>query len=222
MRYALRLASMLSLLLIIVLVLIVGVPRLIYGEPKGDWLTWQSDSTCELPCWRGIVPGKTTLGEAHLILQHFPDIVSNDDSHTNRIAPFRADFFYVRTRTTKNQIVLQSFTGSFDSLDDTIRQISLVYLLDFPQAIERLGKPDQMAILTNNSTITIYLSFKRNLVFTYYFFSTFAGNSTNFCKTGIESLKINLITLRNHDDPTQYQPWTGYDSLKKTLCDTTQ
>lgn len=38
------------------------------------WSSWLINSTCQLPCWRNITPGVTTIKEAISILENSPDV----------------------------------------------------------------------------------------------------------------------------------------------------
>lgn len=44
-------------------------------EPRGEWLIdWMEDPVCEPPCYKQIIPGKTTLEEAHKYLLASPEV----------------------------------------------------------------------------------------------------------------------------------------------------
>jgi hypothetical protein len=43
--------------------------------PRSTWLTqWLAEPLCELPCYRGIIPGKTTLEDAKKIVKEIPEV----------------------------------------------------------------------------------------------------------------------------------------------------
>ncbi len=220
MSYALRLASILSLLLIIVLALIVGVPRIVYGAPKGNWLTWQSDSACEFSCWRGVVLGKTTLAEAYSILRRYPDFDPDEGEYLRRMVPYRDGSFLIRTPTGRIRGLMKLWTGKQILSSDIVTELSLEYEDSLSETIKLLGQPDQVVILKDNLYFSFYLSFGQKRVVT-----TSGGvvdGLPTVCRTGVENLVVRFIFMRNYDDPLPYQPWTGYDVLKKALCNIVQ
>jgi hypothetical protein len=219
-RSVIRITSILSIALSLVLTVIIFVPRAIYGAPKGNWLTWQSDSTCELPCWRGITPGKTTFKQAEAILRNMPAV-----SVTMFHLPDGSEVWTGR-------FTLQTLNGAFQG---TISLPSLNYLDVQPiggimfanfrgtsaaSLIQQLGAPAYVYMPESASNRTLNIYWRQGVGIQ----TIQSRNAINtLCDVGFQNLRTSSITLENTKALESIsERWTGYEGLRDVLCTSTR
>jgi hypothetical protein len=83
---------LISLVTIVIILFIIFVtreymnPSRVLGTPDGEDLIfkqWLSGDTCPLPCWAGVIPGKTTLVQAISELENNPSVIEVNYSETD-------------------------------------------------------------------------------------------------------------------------------------------
>lgn len=209
----------LILLLIVLLGLSVYISRKLHGKPKSDWFTWLHNYTCELPCWRGIVPGKTQFRNAYSTLLRMYDV---QIGYPNQYLDFPGArvFQLLHSGGITNSIIFIS--------DDDIRANNPVsaFEFDFPHEsgltldmlIHDVGKPDLFSVIQPvSSTFNVRILFFRKSMYINLMLQT--ADLLEICKQGFDkfpvpSVGLSNITIRS----SEYRAWVGYDGLKNALC----
>ncbi len=216
MRFALRFVSLLSLFLILTIGFVVNVPRAIYGAPKGNWLTWQSDSACGLPCWRGITPGKTTFKAAESILKSLPSISIIKFKLPDGSETWTGRFTLQTLGGTLQGMVSIGGLGYFDV--QPVGQIQFVDSrgMSVASLIKQLGAPAYFLVPESRGGQMFNLYWSQGIGT-----EISRRNSINLlCDAGLDALQTNVITLQSKQALANV--WKGYEGLRNELCTSTR
>jgi hypothetical protein len=204
----------LSVGLCVVLGLIVLVPRAIYGEPKGNWLTWQPVSGCELPCWRGIVPGKTSEKEALSLLSRMPDV----QLRVTDSSKWSGEVKTIRTSKSLLLLSLEFTSGTSIRLRFLGQGLGVGLDMTLSEIIQAIETP--VGYEYHRDTNSIVISWTQNIRTR----TGFYGEAIDsICKNTFDKLPIGLIYyLDINFSLDTYLPyltkWRGYDEMRNALC----
>jgi hypothetical protein len=215
-RFALRVASLLSAFLILSLAGIVLLPRVLYGTPTGDWLTWQPDAACQLPCWRGITPGKTVFNDAEARLRQFPDVEMVYFQVPNAGKVWAGRFILHTQRGTIQGLVS---VGGMNYLD--VQQIAQIQFdnvprLAFDAFAREMGTPDLYFIPKAGSAQSLNLIWARGIIG-----QTIPQRNigNRLCDSGLDGLRLTTIVLTARINIAVYaESWTNFDGLRQAQC----
>ena len=173
-----------------------------------------TNNECALPCFWGIVPGKTSWGDAINFLRTFSSIDYGNDANSSGIKEF---FFDING---PNQV------GMHVTMHEDDDVISFIEVSDFDSQayhlavfLEKNGKPDEIVLRTyksfyqNNSTVVpfllyMYYSQPKMLVAYGYSNGQINGNWITGCIDGSPSVQIwALDRPHNLDEAMQIMGW---------------
>ncbi len=141
-------------------------------QPLSNWLTLLHLTECELPCWIGITPGETTVGEAQKQIaatygdsslyilnmeENLPAVVTYKPTGYQLNIAFHSDTGEITAASIVREIYLQPFIR----LDGTINSPPISSL----QSI--LGNPEMVRLASGDETPTITLIYEGGLVHEY-------------------------------------------------------
>lgn len=193
---------------------IVATPTLAKPEPSNDrFKGWLKGIPCQLPCWEGITPGKTTGKEAAELLNDSP-LVSSISSHEYTDRATISWVWNLSGRSSGGMV-----TYDKNSASDKVTSISFVTYPSFRDIIEEFGEPSHIIAGTSRSpyenkvyaaSTIVYLS-KGLAISTGH--KELSGSTlirdVTFFPPNIEGLiKAGWISLKSH--PENLTPWQGF------------
>jgi len=217
MRLTIKIAAILSFILIFVLAFLVYIPRVVFGPPKQGWLTF---SLCQIPCWRNIRPGQTIFRNAETLLERMPDITTFAPIMTNsrRILAGR---FTINIEGNPANGTINTLSPAPTPEEGLVANITFNNLLTtrLIDVIDQIGSPSRAGVIREEGRgALLMIDFQAQHV------SALAAVSEStlnqLCVMGFEYTYLDYIIL--HDGtPTAYPGtrWGGYDRLSQTLCD---
>jgi len=183
----------------------------------------ETNGGCELPCWWGITPGKTTGQDAEQTLSVLRKFGESEGGMVGAIYIYSLDLhvyanlrFGVRvdTKTSKNQPVDRVSVESFTTvIDDSVRYDESWRRYFINELLTRLGQPSEVWVGfgpygTQGSKRYFYelMVFYEDLGVTVeYAGPAVKGNLNRACPT-LEQLKLLRLDVQNSSDPKMVRP----------------
>lgn len=166
-----RLARLVAFILLLCAVSIALVVHTAHSTPPPTNIAFLHLSDCALPCWIGIVPGKTTISEAQALIQHVYSgegfkvgPVKTDPGYTSEVLVRVQDRFAYHTldiRLNDTAQVTQSSISVVNEIDlyayapqgRTLRDVTL------GEMIAMLGRPACLSLVPRNHELDPELLF---------------------------------------------------------------
>ncbi len=197
----LKWVSRLALILGALLGSVIGISREVYGIPRSDGVTF---TLCDPPCWRGLIPGKTTFYEAKSILSGMPDLVWKGQT---READKISDKFVMFQNNIEVYIISEEKSFK-EKLLSSISFNETYFSIKLGDLIRWFGLPNRISAGRNRQGYDSYVGvdFKEWNVGTTTYPPTVTLN--NICVTGFENLPIGRFHFgvpnpANHQNTSQ-------------------
>jgi hypothetical protein len=182
-------------------------------------------NVCSLPCWIGIVPGQTTIGEAYTLIKtsYHP---SDYDYFLNHNTYQDTDWFTVTNRQDGSYLSVsfnEGKTGSSQTQDTVISHIKIIVSKASAPTLgdwyNLLGKPDALSITWSEHDAAPNIVYdKQQVRLTLYSGFDKFGLNTTYISVGTVDI---YNTPMNNIAPKSYRiPWQGWkSSIKNKLLD---
>ncbi len=213
-KYAIKSALLLFLISLLLIAVTLFVGRQQEQPPRLEMLHLHD---CQLPCWIGIIPGKTTIGEAKILLTStFPAI---DYEFTSDHSPYQDTEGHTISRRNDGISLGINFneweTASKQTKDTIISDITLIWWFVSPLTLGQysilLGKPQALSVTWGNHHSSPNALYYRQGV-------RLTLNKNDFVIDGwdVEVSRISIFSDLKSIYPSTYAvPWHGWTSNYK-------
>lgn len=209
----------LSMLLFFFLALIIDAALTIGGtQSTSKHLAIFHLTSCQLPCWIGIQPGKTTISEAHnLVMKYFADLVLQKANG--------CDNDWKMYLTGKEISLYVQFNYRDCNQNDVVRTLTLniskngnpLDIVSIGQLYGLIGIPDKITVYGNNSILYTTLQYTKHNIWVILNQGVSGGIIAPVC-TGIDPnltmWRIEMFSQLPKENDLSFIPeiWTGFRS----------
>ena len=214
-KSSIRIASLLFLALLLLIATLLLIDRQQAQPPQLEMLHLRD---CQLPCWIGIVPGKTTIGQAEILLTStFPPA---NYEHTFDHSPYQnIDWYTINRRSDGTNLSINFNEGQAaakQTNNTTVSQITFIWGVDPHLTLGHfatlLGKPQALSVTWGNhygSPNALY--YRQGIRLTFNKIDDFVVDSWNV-EVGHLDIFANLKSVY----PSNYGvPWHGWNKTYK-------
>jgi len=187
------------------------------NNPLIDKITTQPQ--CPLPCWRGIIPGTSSMEEASDLIQASPAI--------EHLTQYFLDYYDVIEWTFADSMGVGKIEAGFGGQKDTVRRIyfsTQTQNITLHQVIANFGEPDYLFFCKNADWDIYYLEIvypEKNMVVDLGMVSTLTGRVKLTGDESVNSIALiapdyfdNAYPLPTETEHTCALTWEGYGTYK--------